>query len=366
MAGSSLIRKWWYQVFVNDTAGNAVSNANVTPYNITGIQQYSILTNETGWTNITTLTEYVNTAGTRTYYSNYTIYVYNYTSPPYLIGGQNFSRNITLSHNIVPDVITLNYDNTPPNVSLLSPENNSFQASTPNFTANLTDNSGLLNATLFIYNDTGSKINQTSRTFTGTVLNFVIGIPVYLIDGVYHWFYNVFDTSNIQFTSQNNTFTVDTVVPILTIVYPINMNYNINVSTMNYSLITANPNLCWYSLDLGVTNSTPVAAGVNFSDLTSTEGSNTWIVYCNSSSGIEDSDSVTFWKDTVIPLISISYPENTTYNYNVSEMNYTFIELNPSKCWYSIDNGITNGTPVTCGTNYSSLSSVEGSNTWTV
>ena len=47
-------------------------------------------------------------------------------------------------------------------------------------------------------------------------------------------------------------------------------------------------------------------------------------------------------------------------------MNYTFTEISPDKCWYSLDGGLTNSTTQTCGLNWTSLISIEGANNWTV
>ena len=72
-AGCSMARKWYYTAFVNDSLGNNVNNANVTAYNITGDYQFNLTTDATGYTSQTTIIDYVNNAGTKTYYSNYTI-----------------------------------------------------------------------------------------------------------------------------------------------------------------------------------------------------------------------------------------------------------------------------------------------------
>jgi hypothetical protein len=63
---------------------------------------------------------------------------------------------------------------------------------------------------------------------------------------------------------------------------------------------------CWYSKDNGVTNSTSVAARTNFTTITSTEGSNTWKVYCNDTNNNIGSASKTFVKDTVVPSINLT------------------------------------------------------------
>lgn len=99
---SSLIRKWYYQAYVNDTSGNNVANANITAYNTTGSVEFTgLMTNSSGWTNLTTITDYVNN-GTRTYYSNYTIYAINSS---YQIGSHTY--NATEKQSNYKDIFTL-------------------------------------------------------------------------------------------------------------------------------------------------------------------------------------------------------------------------------------------------------------------
>lgn len=63
--------------------------------------------------------------------------------------------------------------------------------------------------------------------------------------------------------------------------------------------------------------------------------------------------------------LTILYPTATTYNAPVTQLNYTN-SSDMNKCWYSTDGGATNSSPITCGTNFTGLSSIEGSNTWTL
>jgi len=70
--------------------------------------------------------------------------------------------------------------------------------------------------------------------------------------------------------------------------------------------------------------------------------------------------------DSTPPSINITGPLNQSYSTNVSGLNYTYIETNPDKCWYSLDGGLTNSSTQTCGTNWTGLTSIEGSNNWTV
>jgi len=64
------------------------------------------------------------------------------------------------------------------------------------------------------------------------------------------------------------------------------------------------------------------------------------------------------------PMVSITFPTNITYNYNVTTLNYLSSDNNPDKCWYSKNGGATNSTSVNAGTNFTGITSIEGSNTW--
>ncbi|MGY4884634.1 MAG: right-handed parallel beta-helix repeat-containing protein [Nanobdellota archaeon] len=108
--GSQLIRKWYYQAYVNDSSGTAVEDANVTVYNTTGIIQFTAQTNSTGWIQRKEVIEYNNTGGTRSYYNNYTIFA-NKTG---YVGDINVF-NFTITQNKVDDVFTLD-ENTPPQI----------------------------------------------------------------------------------------------------------------------------------------------------------------------------------------------------------------------------------------------------------
>lgn len=60
-----------------------------------------------------------------------------------------------------------------------------------------------------------------------------------------------------------------------------------------------------------------------------------------------------YQSESIIPSISITYPENTTYYSNVTSINYT--ATNGEYCWYSTDNGAINSTHVATGTNFTGL-----------
>jgi len=69
--GGELIRKWYYRAHVINISSDDVANASIDIYN--GIEETpyrQLITNNSGWTNITDIIEYVNTGGTKLFYDN--------------------------------------------------------------------------------------------------------------------------------------------------------------------------------------------------------------------------------------------------------------------------------------------------------
>jgi hypothetical protein len=253
-----------------------------------------------------------------------------------------------------------------------------------NFTANFTG--GLSYCELWgDWSGTWQEEYQWDIAFNGDInyTNYtIINIPVPVGDFIWNVYCVDYPPNNPAWALDNFHFTMNEPIPIINIVYPESIDYNINITELNY---TSDGTYCWYSLDLGETNSTSVTCGINFTNLTSGEGTNVWTVYANNSLGNEISSSVTFVKDTVFPLISITYPQNIVYYGVVSTLNYLFSEIHLNTCWYSLDNGNTNISAMVCigggrgrgggrggceGTwtciNLIELTSNKGSNTWTV
>lgn len=85
--------------------------------------------------------------------------------------------------------------------------------------------------------------------------------------------------------------------PVLTITYPLATAYITAVTQLNYTM-DFKVGTCWYSYDNGITNSSTVSAGTNFTGLTAVEGYNTWTLFCNNTFAI-NSTSVTFSKNTL-------------------------------------------------------------------
>jgi len=374
-------------IYCNDTAGNTNSSnisffkdtiypivqfGDGTLANLTNISQnfvyVNVTINETNFVNIT-FSLYNNTNGvTLVNSTNYTTLTYtmNWTNLPDSVYYYNVTVFDIVSYKNSTDTRKITLDTHAPNGTLIAPKNNSYNSTaTQNYTINLTDNLGLKNATLNIYNSTNNLVNQSNISVSGT--NALVGIVVTLTDGIYKLFYNIFDNAGNSFNSQNNTITIDTIKPAININYPLNTNYNTNVSTLNYTYLDANPTSCWYSNSSGKWNSTINIAGDNFTDVITQEGWNNLTLYCNDSAGNTNSSNISFFKDTIIPQLSIIYPENITYYItNVSNINYSYYDLNPGSCWYTDSNGIWNSSIVNAGTNFTNVISDAGTNSWTV
>ena len=196
-----------------------------------------------------------------------------------------------------------------------------------------------------------NNANYTAHNLSANVYNVSVSG---LINGNYNYYWmswgngssHLFNISGTRYYTVNAS---DSIYPVVNITYPFGINYNINVSTLNYTVVETNPSRCWYSNSSGIWNSTSVAAGINFTSVVSKEGSNTWTVYCNDTVNNINSSSIIFFKDTVYPVINITYPiNNSYYNFNTVNINYTYTDSNLGSCWYSNDSYSVNITVSNC------------------
>ena len=141
----------------------------------------------------------------------------NFTNLSFIEGRNNWTiyANDTLGQNSISN-ISFVIDFHAPNGTLNFPFNQSYQnASLQNYSANLSDNLGIRNATLNIYNSTNSLINSTIVSFTSVTVQTALGVVVNLVDGFYTWFYNLFDWAGNNFVTGNNTVTIDVTKPLI-------------------------------------------------------------------------------------------------------------------------------------------------------
>jgi len=197
-----------------------------------------------------------------------------------------------------------------PNATLILPAdnyvNNSAAVVNVTFNCLASDDYNLKNISLHITNASNKLFRANSTKVISGLSNSTTWILA-LGNGNYTWnCYACDNSSQCSFAAANRTIIInygafDTTAPAISVVYPQNITYNVNVSALNYTYFDANPANCWYSTNGGVANSTLVNAGVNFTGITSTEGSNTWRVYCNDTFGNRNSTTRVFFVDSCVP-----------------------------------------------------------------
>lgn len=160
-------------------------------------------------------------------------------------------------------------------------------------------------------------------------------------------------------------FAYDTTAPEVSISYPENESYVEPITSLNFTATDLNfPSSCWYSLNGGATN-VSTSCSENITGISSSEGSNHWIVWSNDSAGNIGSDDI-YFSTGIPPELTIHYPENeTTYFEVITSLNFSYVEENPNNCWYSVNSGLTN-VSTNCDQNITGLTSLEGNNTWTI
>ena len=245
-----------------------------------------------------------------------------------------------------------------PNGLLLLPNGTILNYSDVNLTANITDDySGVDNVTINIFNPSG-LINSTIYYFNGA-LEDVASIFINLADNFYTWFIGVVDKAGNTFTSQNNTFTVDTTKPEINVLFPGNNSaYNYHNLTLNLSITdnVAGLDTCWKQLNNGLNVTfNCLNTTVGTIDQGTTETYNNITIWANDTAGNLQEKTIYFGISTILPLINLVSPTDGSYvnlrdvkfNASVSspnEMANCSVYINSTGAWHL---NTTNSTPVT-------------------
>lgn len=153
-------------------------------------------------------------------------------------------------------IFTTSTDITFPTIVVHEPENNKYtNFTTVNFTALAVDNQNITNVTLwanftgiFALNSTNSSAyNNTNYTFTRT-----------LADGHYQWSIHACDAANQCNSSQNQSLTVDTTAPSISLSSPSNATIQTSNSTVTFTWTNTetNPSNCTVYIDNTATATT--------------------------------------------------------------------------------------------------------------
>jgi hypothetical protein len=177
---------------------------------------------------------------------------------------------------------------------------------------------------------------------------------------------------------RSNAITEVGLPPTIPSVYsPIAQVYSRNIN-INYTNSESASGMSYYNISLGYSNQTYLST-INtnnsldlsyiWSSVGTSDGNYTIRVEAVGDDNLTSFGySEEFEIDNTLPSVSIVYPANTSYlfDFEPTTLNYTYTESNPSRCWYSLNNGVTNSTTQTCGTNWTGLNSAVGSHTWTI
>ena len=199
---------------------------------------------------------------------------------------------------------TFTLDITAPSVSITFPANNS-NTSDNRVSINYTASSSVMSVSSCWYSsNSGTNItlpnceNITGVTWPEGANNVVI------------WANDTLGNTG----SSGVSFTVDTVAPSVSILYPLNSTYNTAQTKINFTASDLHLSGCWYSANGGATNSSLNNCRSNFTGLSSSEGLNSWTVYANDSAGNIGSSGVIFTVDTIAPQWT-GIPPNATITY---------------------------------------------------
>ena len=108
------------------------------------------------------------------------------------------------------------------------------------------------NITIRLYNST-SLVNSTTSTTSPLFVNFTN-----LAIGQFFFNATAFDNAGNKNNTETRNVTVnyDATPPFVSIIYPQNTTYNVNVSTLNFTATDLNLQACWYSTNLSANNIT--------------------------------------------------------------------------------------------------------------
>jgi hypothetical protein len=219
------------------------------------------------------------------------------------------------------------------------------------------------NITFTLYNSAMSQVNRTTYSSRFLNINWTL-----LSDGIYYYNVETYDKAGFYNITETRKITLDNQRPQLTIFSPQNKTYNISQLDFNYSVNETYLQSCWYSDDLGLTNySLPGCQNITYS---ANENQNTLLIYANDSAGNIAQANISFFVDTIYPLIEFVSPteNNDTYfrrnwifaNVSLTEQNFENItftlydsvmsEIN--KTTYTERNLNINWTPLSDGIYY--------------
>jgi len=259
----------------------------------------------------------------------------------------------TNTNSTVTRAITL--DTTDSNATLLYPANGTLNKTTSqNLTVNITDNIEIKNATLFVYNGSFDIVNQTDVVIG--VSKAVLGVVYVFVDGVFRWFYQIFDIAGNVFITNNNTITIDATVPLIAYGDGTENNgeeFERNFVYVNVTFTEENFENITFELYNDTSGTTLVNRSIfytptytinwaDLSDLNVTYYYNVTIRDFTKNKNFTPTYSIKL-VDITNPSLTLTDPDNKTYDYNESiPITYSASDEHLETCWYTLDGGSAN------------------------
>lgn len=270
-------------------------------------------------------------------------------------GGTIIGNNCLINMTLHSDTIgILKYSdiqiiyNSIPNITLVSPSDNSVNGANISFISNISDITSLTNETLYIWNATGGLNATKNITLSGTY-NYSSINYTFWSAGTYTWNILVYNNlSQPAFSNQNNTIIIELTNPIINQLFPSNNQWlkNKNIS-INCSITTGNANAGFLygnftgSYLLNQTNFSIVSgATTSFNVNNLNEGSYIWSCRANKTTGSTiysaQQGNYTLNIDTIYPNVAIN---NITQTFGtLFSANSTTTDLHLQSCKFAVFN----------------------------
>lgn len=246
---------------------------------------------------------------------------------------------------------TWNVDSVAPTISILSPASDGLNFTTNNFAVNyLASDTNLASCWWNDNNGANTTLSGCANITGQTWAQGAHSVKVYAND------------STGSTASATRTFNVDSINPALSIVSPASDNlwFTVNTTDILYTATDTNRASCWYSMNGGA--NTTLTDCANITTPTWSEGQTNITIWVNDTFGNKNSSTRKFYTDSVLPVVSISFPASNGLNYTTNNFQIAFsaTDTNRAVCWYNTGGA---NTTTSCTANISGVTWAQGSNT---
>jgi len=145
-----------------------------------------------------------------------------------------------------------------------------------------------------------------------------------LADSLYFYSATINYTNSLIIALEERNITLDTKTPLVSLLSPLNKDYNSPINSAEYSLSDENLKDCWYSIDKGAVNTT-LACNSNTTEIISQEGENFLSLWAKDKAGNINSASVIF--SITPPEKIINYAENTEVDNSIVDKNWIYVNV---------------------------------------